>query len=174
MGLVVGLDRQAAIDDCTLALDQACTGAANTTPLITRSMAHQALGDHEKAVADLELAHEMEPESLAVKERLKKAQVRYINASYNAITSFYGSSCAKNGKDALNTPETLPINSNYISYIMYWGVECIFAKGACDASGAKGERSGRKWGTGHRVRRGKGLWGVECALAVVGTGGPVK
>eukprot|EP00976_Prorocentrum_cordatum_P074931 1181707-Prorocentrum_minimum.AAC.4 len=37
---------------------------------------------------------------------------------------------------------------------------------------AKGERSGRKWGTGHRVRKGKGLCGVECILAVIGTGGP--
>ena len=26
------------------------------------------------------------------------------------ITSFYGSSCANNGKGALNTPETLPID----------------------------------------------------------------
>ena len=39
------------------------------------------------------------------------------------------------------------------------------------------ESSGRKWGTGHRVvrRKGKGLWGVECTLAVIGTaGGPIN
>eukprot|EP00976_Prorocentrum_cordatum_P110154 1195146-Prorocentrum_minimum.AAC.1 len=36
-------------------------------------------------------------------------------------------------------------------------------------------QSGRKWGTGHRVeKRGRGAVGVECALAVIGTGGPVK
>eukprot|EP00976_Prorocentrum_cordatum_P072623 1180787-Prorocentrum_minimum.AAC.1 len=28
---------------------------------------------------------------------------------------------------------------------------------ACDASRAKGERGGRKWGTGHRVRKGEGI-----------------
>ena len=81
-----------------------------------------------------------------------------------------------------------------------------------------GESSGRKWATGHRVRKGEGklgvlrapfpllaqedpqnevislsgihliytqwysshiysvvfIWGVECTLAVIGTGGPVK
>eukprot|EP00959_Pyramimonas_sp_CCMP1952_P040789 852997-Pyramimonas_sp.AAC.1 len=31
-----------------------------------------------------------------------------------------------------------------------------------------------KWGTGHRVREGKGLRGVECTLAVIGTGGPAN
>eukprot|EP00959_Pyramimonas_sp_CCMP1952_P377440 7905735-Pyramimonas_sp.AAC.1 len=38
--------------------------------------------------------------------------------------------------------------------------------------GPKGERSGRKWGTGHRMKEGKGFWGVECILAVIDTGGP--
>eukprot|EP00976_Prorocentrum_cordatum_P069941 1179745-Prorocentrum_minimum.AAC.1 len=30
----------------------------------------------------------------------------YVKKRKNNITSFYGSSCANNGKDALNTPET--------------------------------------------------------------------
>eukprot|EP00959_Pyramimonas_sp_CCMP1952_P292552 6118639-Pyramimonas_sp.AAC.2 len=38
---------------------------------------------------------------------------------------------------------------------------------------SNGERSRRKWGTGHRVRKGEGCRGV-CTLAVTGTGGPVK
>eukprot|EP00959_Pyramimonas_sp_CCMP1952_P117620 2458920-Pyramimonas_sp.AAC.1 len=45
---------------------------------------------------------------------------------------------------------------------------------ACDASRAKGERCGRKWGTGYRVRKERGSISVECILAVIGTGGPVK
>eukprot|EP00976_Prorocentrum_cordatum_P116308 1196144-Prorocentrum_minimum.AAC.3 len=45
---------------------------------------------------------------------------------------------------------------------------------ACYVSGPQGESSGRKWGTGHRVRKGKRLRGVECILPVIGTGGPVK
>ena len=36
-------------------------------------------------------------------------------------------------------------------------------------SRARGKSSGRKRGTGHRVRKGKGLWGVACTLAVIGT-----
>eukprot|EP00959_Pyramimonas_sp_CCMP1952_P373308 7817795-Pyramimonas_sp.AAC.1 len=32
---------------------------------------------------------------------------------HNNITSFYGSSCANNGKGALNTPETLPTTLRY-------------------------------------------------------------
>ena len=45
----------------------------------------------------------------------------------------------------------------------------------CDVSRAQGESSGRKWGTEQRVRNGKvSLWGVECTLAVIGAGGPVK
>eukprot|EP00976_Prorocentrum_cordatum_P011433 229734-Prorocentrum_minimum.AAC.2 len=46
---------------------------------------------------------------------------------------------------------------------------------ACDASRAKGERSGRKWGSGlGGEKRGRGAMGVERILAVIGTGGPVK
>eukprot|EP00959_Pyramimonas_sp_CCMP1952_P104291 2179595-Pyramimonas_sp.AAC.2 len=38
-----------------------------------------------------------------------------------------------------------------------------------------GERSGREWGTGRRVREGgRETRGVECILAVVGTGGPTE
>eukprot|EP00959_Pyramimonas_sp_CCMP1952_P162185 3390794-Pyramimonas_sp.AAC.1 len=42
---------------------------------------------------------------------------------------------------------------------------------------AQGESRGRKWGTGQGgAKRGRvsALCGVECTLAVVGTGGPVK
>eukprot|EP00976_Prorocentrum_cordatum_P078094 1182959-Prorocentrum_minimum.AAC.4 len=35
------------------------------------------------------------------------------------ITSFYGSSCAKNGKDALNTPETLPLFSSCVQFPIF-------------------------------------------------------
>eukprot|EP00976_Prorocentrum_cordatum_P098099 1191260-Prorocentrum_minimum.AAC.6 len=36
----------------------------------------------------------------------------------------------------------------------------------------QGGSSGRKRGTGHRVKRGTGTMGVECTLAVIGMGGP--
>ena len=36
---------------------------------------------------------------------------RTLNINLNNITSFYGSSCANNGKDALDTPGTLPLIS---------------------------------------------------------------
>eukprot|EP00976_Prorocentrum_cordatum_P055247 1114881-Prorocentrum_minimum.AAC.1 len=47
---------------------------------------------------------------------------------------------------------------------------------ACDVGRAKGGSSGRKWGTGQGgEKRGRpGLWGVECTLAVIGTGGPAR
>eukprot|EP00976_Prorocentrum_cordatum_P106876 1194536-Prorocentrum_minimum.AAC.9 len=32
---------------------------------------------------------------------------------------------------------------------------------------AQGESSGRKWGIGHRVSKGKGLWGVVSTLALL-------
>eukprot|EP00976_Prorocentrum_cordatum_P098047 1191243-Prorocentrum_minimum.AAC.3 len=38
----------------------------------------------------------------------------------------------------------------------------------------RGVSSGRKWGTGQGgEKRGRGAMGVECTLAVIGTGGPV-
>eukprot|EP00976_Prorocentrum_cordatum_P106455 1194453-Prorocentrum_minimum.AAC.1 len=52
----------------------------------------------------------------------------YNTIQYNKddITSFYGSSCANNGKGALNTPETLPLFSQCIlhcipRYVEYKG-----------------------------------------------------
>eukprot|EP00976_Prorocentrum_cordatum_P004570 89799-Prorocentrum_minimum.AAC.1 len=43
------------------------------------------------------------------------------------------------------------------------------------AVGESGESSGRTWGTGQGgEKRGRGArMGVECVLAVIGTGGPV-
>eukprot|EP00959_Pyramimonas_sp_CCMP1952_P312160 6533374-Pyramimonas_sp.AAC.1 len=38
------------------------------------------------------------------------------SACYNNITSFYGSSCADDGKDALNTPETLPVGCYNVTH----------------------------------------------------------
>eukprot|EP00959_Pyramimonas_sp_CCMP1952_P340578 7133310-Pyramimonas_sp.AAC.1 len=43
------------------------------------------------------------------------------------------------------------------------------------AAGKSGENGGRKWGTGQGgENRGRSAMGVECTLAVTGTGGPVK
>eukprot|EP00976_Prorocentrum_cordatum_P075669 1181987-Prorocentrum_minimum.AAC.1 len=45
----------------------------------------------------------------------------------------------------------------------------------CEASRARGERSGRKWGTGQGgEKRGRGATGVERILAVIATGGPAE
>eukprot|EP00959_Pyramimonas_sp_CCMP1952_P239277 5000340-Pyramimonas_sp.AAC.1 len=44
-----------------------------------------------------------------------RSQMMAISAVIcNNITSFYGSPCANNGKDALSTPETLPLFSHYV------------------------------------------------------------
>eukprot|EP00976_Prorocentrum_cordatum_P013637 272049-Prorocentrum_minimum.AAC.1 len=47
---------------------------------------------------------------------------------------------------------------------------------ACDVSRAQGKSSGREWGTGQGgEKKGRGAMGVECTLAVLGTGrGPVN
>eukprot|EP00959_Pyramimonas_sp_CCMP1952_P164506 3439103-Pyramimonas_sp.AAC.2 len=45
------------------------------------------------------------------KSRMKVPALYTTSIIYINITSFYGSSCADNGKDAFNTPETLPLFS---------------------------------------------------------------
>mmetsp|Transcript_26419 Transcript_26419/g.36494 ORF Transcript_26419/g.36494 Transcript_26419/m.36494 type:complete len:463 (-) Transcript_26419:166-1554(-) len=63
---------QQALEDCDLAIEH---NNKITAPLITRCMAHQALGQHEEAVADLEAALELDSESIIIKDRLKRAKV---------------------------------------------------------------------------------------------------
>jgi len=60
-----------ALEDCNAAIEN---DGSITAPLVTRSMCHTAMGNFEEAVADLEVALGIDPESLIIKERLKKAQ----------------------------------------------------------------------------------------------------
>eukprot|EP00976_Prorocentrum_cordatum_P085296 1186019-Prorocentrum_minimum.AAC.4 len=72
-------------------------------------------GDHSAAVADIHVSEGLKhfltcssDGTLKVFDDQKRLEQVPSRTSYN-ITSFYRSSCANNGKDALNTPETLAL-----------------------------------------------------------------
>eukprot|EP00976_Prorocentrum_cordatum_P093531 1189411-Prorocentrum_minimum.AAC.1 len=56
-----------------------------------------------------------------------------VTLAYGNITSFYGSSCANNGKDALNTPKTLPLFSTRVEFptSLPFGPSSITRKSVC-------------------------------------------
>eukprot|EP00959_Pyramimonas_sp_CCMP1952_P426429 8931699-Pyramimonas_sp.AAC.1 len=64
---------------------------------------------HRPITAEQAEASEATPDSAADAATVQDVRlgVSYVKQT-NDITSCYGSSCANNGKDALNTPETLP------------------------------------------------------------------
>eukprot|EP00976_Prorocentrum_cordatum_P078163 1182990-Prorocentrum_minimum.AAC.1 len=99
-------------------------------------------------------------EALVAQGQLEAAELLYhqVGGSDNNITSFYGSSCANNGKDALNTPEwggvTIRCGVNRHLYALspltaIWGVT-KGAGGGREAAGPAppGCRCGPPWARG--------------------------
>ena len=72
-----------------------------------------------------------------------------------------------------HSPTSLPFGPASIIRVRI--IKVLSLKGRQNVSRAQGESSGRKWGTGQGgEKRGRETRGVECTLAVFGTGGPVK